>query len=247
MKNILALIKNKQITYSQSALFEFMRDKSIHPLKRLAFVPCSAPFILGFTDLCKYALRQEPTNSKIQSILNQHTYEDGEHWQWFIEDMESLGFNPQLQMNDALNFLWHEETKISRLVTYRLYRYIAESNSIEKLIILEAIEGVADIFLSSTKEVTDELQLTTNKEYKYFGGLHVAAEQSHEAHSHNVHEYIHNLSLEAVSEARGIELVEIVFDLFEQWNQGLLTYAQTYQGIQPLKRQVNSSRFLRAV
>lgn len=236
MKNILALIKTKQLIYAQSSLFEFTKDQRIPPLERLAFVPCSASFILGFTDLCKYAFRQEPANSKVQAILNQHTYEDGDHWKWFIEDMESLGFNSQLQMNDALNFLWHEETKISRLVTYKLYQYVAQSSPIEKLVILESIESIADVFLSSTKKVTDELRLITNKEYKYFGGLHVEAEQEHEAHSDDIHEYIQNIQLDNRTKENCIDLVEKVFKLFEQWNQGLLDYALAYQENQLLER-----------
>jgi hypothetical protein len=247
MKDILALIKEKQKFYARSPLFCFMQDRTIHPLKRLAFVPCSAPFILGFTDLCKYGFCQEPTNNKIQSILNQHAHEDGNHWKWFIEDMESLGFNCQLAMNDALNFLWHEETKISRLVTYELYKYIAEGTEIEKLIILESIEGVADIFLSSTKKVTDELQLITNKEYKYFGGLHVAAEQEHEAHSDDMHEYIQTLCITAENRQHSVYLVEKVFELFDRWNQGLLTYAKAYAQHQPLERQLEYRQVLKAV
>ncbi|PSB11315.1 hypothetical protein C7B62_05840 [Pleurocapsa sp. CCALA 161] len=243
MKSILALIESKQKVYAQSPLFHFMKDQSINPLKRLAFVPCSAPFILGFTDLCKYAFYQEHTNSKIQSILNQHAYEDANHWQWFLEDMESLGFNCQLEMNDALFFLWHEETKASRLVTYELYKYIAESTEIEKLVILESLEGLADIFLSFTKKVTEELQLTTNKEYKYFGGLHVAAEQDHEAHSDDMHEYIQNIYIPEENKQHSIKLVEKVFELFTQWNQGLLTYAQA----QSLECQLEYSQMLKAV
>lgn len=242
MKNILALIESKQKVYAQSPLFHFMKDKSINPLKRLAFVPCSAPFILGFTDLCKYAFCQEPTSSKVQLILNQHAYEDANHWQWFLEDMESLGFNYQLEMNDALFFLWHEETKTSRLVTYELYKYIAESTEIEKLIILESIEGVANIFLSSTKQVTDELQLTTDKKYKYFGGLHVEAEQDHEAHSDSIHEYIQNICIAEENRQYSIDLVEKVFELFTQWNQGLLTYAQA----QSLECQLEYRQVLKA-
>lgn len=247
MRSILALIEEKKAIYSMSPLFDFMDDKSIHPLKRLAFVPCSTPFILGFTDLCKYALRQEPTSNRVQSILNQHTYEDGDHWKWFIEDLKTLGFNRQLELNDALNFLWHEETKISRLITYKLYKYIVESTALEKLIILETIEGVADIFLSATKKVTDELQLITQQEYKYFGGLHVEAEHDHEAHSDETHEYIQNIVIEDDQRQNCIALVETVFELFDQWNQELLTYAQAHQEAPSVAIQSGFGRLLKAV
>lgn len=102
MKNILALIEEKQQVYAQLPFFQFLQDESIEPIQRLAFAPCAAPFIMSFSDLCKYALRQEPTNDKIQAILNQHTYEDDFHWQWFLEDLEKFGLNASLQLNDSL-------------------------------------------------------------------------------------------------------------------------------------------------
>lgn len=247
MKSILALIESKQKVYAQSPLFEFMQDQSIHPLKRLAFVPCSAPFILGFTDLCKYAFYRESRNSKIQLILNQHAYEDANHWQWFLEDMESFGFNCRLEMNEALFFLWHDQTKTSRLLTYELYKYIVESTEIEKLVILESIESVADLFLSSTKKVTDELQLTTNKKYKYFGGLHVDAEQDHEAHSDNIYEYIQSIQIPEENKQSTIDLVEMIFELFTQWNLGLLTYAKACTTTQPLESLLKDRQILEAV
>ena len=234
MKNILNLIKEKQAVYSCSPFFDFLRNTTIPPEKRLAFVPSSAPFILGFADLCKYVLRQEPTNDRVQAILNQHTYEDGEHWLWFLEDVESLGFNYSLQLNDALEFLWSEETKVSRLLTYQLYQYIAQSDAVEKLVILETIEAIADVFLSTTKQVTDELEQITNREYKYFGNCHCHAESDHEAHSEDVHTFIENLQLSEQNEKRSIDLVHQIYKLFHQWNDELLVYAQSYPASQPL-------------
>ena len=237
MKNILNLIKENQAVYSQSPFFNFLRDTSINPAKRLAFVPSSAPFILGFADLCKYVLRQEPTNNKVQAILNQHTYEDGEHWLWFLEDVESLGFNYSLQLNDALEFLWSEETKVSRLLTYQLYQYIVQSDAVEKLVILETIEAIADVFLSTTKQVTEELELVTKREYKYFGNCHCHAESDHEAHSDDVHAFIENLELSAQNKERSVEMVHQIYELFHQWNHELLVYAQTYPVSQPIASQ----------
>jgi hypothetical protein len=234
MKNILALIVEKQQAYSQSPLFEFMQDEKIHPTKRLAFAPCSAPFIMSFADLCKYVLRQEPTNDKIQAILNRHTYEDDFHWQWFLEDLDSLGFNNSLQLNDSLKFLWGEETQASRLLTYQLYQYIAQSEPIERLVVLEAMEAASDVFMSFTKPVTNQLQLMTNQEYKYFGDRHFDAESSHHAHSDDVSQFIENIYISEKTREKSIDLIDKVFDLFSQWNHRLLTYAQNYQVTQKL-------------
>jgi hypothetical protein len=240
MKNILALIEEKQTVYAQLPFFQFMKDQTISPIERLAFAPCAAPFIMSFADLNKYALRQEPTKDKIQLILNQHTYEDDFHWQWFLEDMQKLGFNCSLEFNESLKLLWSEKTKNSRLLTYQLYEYIAQSEPIEKLIILEAIEATADIFLSLTRQITNELQLNTNQEYKYFGDCHVKQETSHNANSTDVNEFINNMYLSEASQRKGIELVNKVFTAFTQWTYELLAYAQSNHGLQTSTQQLDS-------
>lgn len=229
MKSILALIESKQKVYAQLPLFHFMKDQSINPLKRLAFAPCAASFIMSFADLNKYALRQEPTKDKIQLILNQHTYEDDFHWQWFLEDMQKLGFNCSLEFNESLSLLWSDQTKHSRLLTYQLYEYITQSEPIEKLIILEAIEATADIFLSLTRQITNELRLNTNQEYRYFGDCHLNQETSHSANDIDVNEFISNMYLSEASQLKAIELVNKVFAGFTQWTYELLVYAQGYQ------------------
>ena len=239
MKDILALISEKQQIYSQLPFFQFLQDESIHPIKRLAFAPCAAPFIIGFSDLCKYILRQEPTNDKIQAILNQHTYEDDFHWQWFLEDMEKFGFNCSLQFNDALRFLWSAETQTSRLLTYELYKYIAQSEPIEKLVILEAIEATSNVCVSITKQVIDKLELVTNQEYKYFGDCHFDAENNHNAYSVDVNKYIKNIHISEKNWQKNVDLIEKVFELFTQWTYSLLSYAQGYQVSQQLNLQLD--------
>lgn len=228
MKSILALIEEKQKVYAQLPFFQFMRDQSIKPEKRLAFAPCAASFIMSFADLNKYALRQEPTEDKIQLILNQHTYEDDFHWQWFLEDMQKLGFNCSLQFNESLSLLWSDQTKYSRLLVYQLYEYIAQSEPIEKLIILEAIEATSDVLVAATQKIMKKLSSTTGLEYKYFGDCHFNAENNHNAHSENIKEFIDNIYISEKAHKRNIYLVDNVFDLFTQWTNELLDFAEAY-------------------
>lgn len=238
MRSILALIDLKKHTYSQLPFFEFLRDETISPLKRLAFAPCAASFIMSFADLNKYILRQEPTEDIIQEILNQHTYEDDFHWQWFLEDMQKLGFNCALNLNNSLEFLWGQETKTSRLLTYELYQCIAQAEPIEKLIILKAIEATANVCLSLTQSIVDELQVINSQEYKYFGNHHLSLENTHNSHSHDVHQFIEDIYISDKTKQKSIDLVEKVFELFTQWTYGLLDYAQNYEISKPLELQL---------
>ncbi|MDJ0531812.1 MAG: hypothetical protein QNJ70_04815 [Xenococcaceae cyanobacterium MO_207.B15] len=245
MKDILALIKEKQQVYSQLPLFEFMQDQSIAPINRLSFAPCAAPFIMSFSDLCKYVLRQDPTNDPIQKIINLHTYEDDFHWQWFLADLEKLDFNYSIQLNHSLRFLWSDKTKTSRFITHELYKLIVESEPVEKLIIMEAIEATAEVLLSITKEITEELQLITNQEYQYFGSSHCDCEQDHNAHSNDVNKFIETIYISERTRQKSIYLVEKVFELFTQWTYSLLTYAQGYQVSQPLVLQLDREQNLK--
>jgi hypothetical protein len=61
-----------------------------------------------------------------------------------------------------------------------------------------------------------------------------------------MHEYIQTLCIPDESRQRSVYLVEKVFELFTQWNQGLLTYAQTYAQHQPLERQLEYRQPLKA-
>lgn len=242
MKDILALIEERQQTYSQLPFFQFLQDKSINPRKRLSFVPCAAPFIMGFSDLCKYVLRQEPTQDKIQEILNKHTYEDDFHWQWFLEDLEKLGFNGFSRLNNSLIFLWSEETKASRFLINELYKYIVDSDALGKLIIMEAMEATAEIFLFSTAQAANNLEIITDKQYKYFGSYHCESESDHNTRSNNVRKFIENIYIPEEDRQKKVELVEKVFQLFAQWNHELLIYAQNSQVSQPLDLQLQLNR-----
>lgn len=233
MREVFAFIAQKQEEFAQLPLFEFMRDRSYAPRQRFAFAPCAAPFIMGFADLNKYVLRQEPTQDKVQAILNQHTYEDDHHWQWFLEDLEKLEFNSKLKLNDSLRFIWSEETKHSRLLAYELYRYIAiQTEPLGKLVILEILEATSDAFFSVAIQIAQELKVITDKELRFFGDCHCDAENDHYAHTDDVKEFLNSIQLEEEVLTQQLELVEKVFELFSEWSYGMLAYAQAYQQVQ---------------
>ena len=233
MKDILALVAVKQFAYARSPLFEFMQNTDIHPVKRLAFAPCAAPFIMSFADLCRYTLRQEPTNDRIQMLLNQHTYEDDLHWQWFLEDLQELGFNHLIQLNDSLKFLWSQDTRCSRFLSNELYQNIVRANTLGKWTILEVMEAAADVFLTQTRKVTQEIEAVSDRKFKYFGNCHLNAENDHTAHSEDATKLIENMQLSDRDKRENAVLVDTIFNLFSQWNLSLLTYAKAYE-VSPL-------------
>ncbi len=234
MKEVLALINQKQQEFSHVPLMVYLQDKSISPQKRLAFAPCVAPFIMDFSDLNKYVLRQESNQNHIQQLINNHTYEDERHWRWFLEDLDKLGFNQKQDMNATLAFLWGEETKVARRVSHLLEQCIFEAEKLDiniKLAVSEAIEAAGVVMFSNTATVTQELKEITKQDYRYFGHFHLSFETGHLTGVDNIETVLESVQLSAQSRTKAFELVERVFAIFTELTQELLAFAQKSQAL----------------
>jgi thioredoxin reductase len=229
MRDIIAAIEKHKQEFARLPLFQYMRDKSIDPLQRLAFAPCAAPFVMSFGDINKNVLRDEPTTDNIQQIVNKHTYEDSHHWQWFLEDIEKLGFNRSLDLNNALRFLWSEETRISRQVAHELYRQSFQATPVRKLTVMQVAEATGnDIFAAST-QVIAELGSMTQNEYRYFGESHLIVDSEHTYKSSAVEQLIESIQLNDTERVECLEIVESVFAVFAEFTHELLAYAKAHK------------------
>ena len=233
MEEVLALIEKRKQEFAKSGLFEFMRDKSIDPRQRLAFAPCIAHFAMSFGEFNKYVFREEPTNDPIQEIVNKHSYEDDHHWLWFLEDLETLGINKSLKFSDSLKFLWNEETKASRWVTYQIFRYAFGSSPIIKLAILEVIEATGNVFLLTAAPISEELRTITKKQLLYLGGFHLAVETGHTTGAPEAERLIESIQLTIESRQEAFEVVENLFEAFTKLTDELLVFAKKHSFDQP--------------
>ncbi|MFQ4143049.1 hypothetical protein [Chlorogloeopsis sp. ULAP02] len=228
MKEVLELIESKKQEFAKLPFFQFLQDTSIEPRQRLAFAPCFSPFVMGFAELNRYVWREEPTNDPIQALINQHTYEDDSHWIWFLEDLQKLEFDMFLNLTDALRFLWSSEIQASRQTIYEIYRYTYKATPIDKLVVIEAIEAIADIFLSTTTQVTEELKIVTGKKFKYFGNHHFLIDSDHSMYSSDNLDMINNIQLSEESREYAFKLVDKSFNLFKDFVDFLLFQAQKF-------------------
>ncbi|MEL6776840.1 MAG: hypothetical protein AAFO06_06250 [Cyanobacteria bacterium J06597_16] len=224
MKEILAYIEQKKARYAELPFFDFLRDRTLPPQQRLAFAPCFSFFVMGFGELNKHAFRVEPTTDPIQSMINQHTYEDDSHWVWFLEDLEKLNVDYALSLSDALKFLWSQENSFSRWTTYRLYQLTFQAEPIQKLVVIEAIEATADIFLDLTAQIAEELQTSSQREYKYFGQHHFTIDANHTIHSDEAEHKVENVVVPEDFQQSAVELVDEVFALFAEFSDSLHRY-----------------------
>ncbi|MBE9115289.1 hypothetical protein IQ249_05180 [Lusitaniella coriacea LEGE 07157] len=229
MKEVLALIEEKKREFAQLQLFKFMQDKSIDPKQRLAFAPCAAPLVMGFSDLNKYVLRKEPATSKIEEIINLHTYEDDNHWEWFLEDLKTLGIDREMPFSDALRFMWSDETSKTRQVCTRLAALcIAHTDPVLKLVVIEAIEATGNVALFWTSEVAQELGKISKQRYRYFGRYHYLVETGHATGTDNMEEFIKSIRLTQDNREKAFDLVEKVFAIFTDAMQEMMAYSEKY-------------------
>lgn len=228
MKRVLALIEKKKQEFAQLPLFQFMQDKSIDPRQRLAWAACYAPIGMGFTDLSKYVFRKEPPDSKIQEIINNHTYEDETHYVWFLEDLEKLGFNQSQKFSDFLKFIWSKETEKTRQVVFQIGLCGFQADPFMALAVIETIEATGNVIFTNTTQVAQELQQITKQTYRYFGQHHLNRETGHAMGTNDVEQLLESMQLTEEQKTKAFELVEKVFEVVSESMNELLTYAENH-------------------
>lgn len=234
MKEVLALVEQRKQEFAKLPFFEFLQDTTIDPMQRLAWIPCIAPFAMEFCQFNRYDIRKEPTTDPIQAIINIHTYEEEDHWTWFLEDIEKLGLNKSMSFTDALRFIWSEETQKTRQICHQIALYTFQAEPVIVLVALEAVEATGNVGLALTTKVTQELKQTTNKNYRYFGQHHFHVENNHSNQTYKLQEFIAGIELTKSQKTKAFEIVEKVFELFTEAVNEMMEYAEKYPITQTL-------------
>ncbi len=227
MRAIVQAIDEKTEIYKALPLFDFLRDKSIDPAKRLAFAPSVAHYVITFGDLCKQVLREEPAKDKLQEIVNAQTYEEGEHWRWFISDLGKLGHDPQVKFSDALNFLWSDATAKSRMLSYQICRLALGADSLRKMVVVHVAEATANVTVKGVVEVGKEWTAQTGVKLAFFGGGHDEAEDDHTLWDEQILALLKDITLEPAAREELLNVVDQAFHYFTEFTNELLAMAQS--------------------
>lgn len=235
MKEVLALIEKKKQEFAQTPFIEFLKTKDVDPRQRLAWAPAFAPFAMSFKDFNKLVLRKESATDKLQRMINEHAYEDGHHWVWFLQDLKLMGYDYSVNFTDTLRFLWGEETQKVRSMAYNLFAMCAfEDDILMKLVIIESIEATGNVALFEIAQVAKELQQITKQQHPYFGQSHYAKETGHiQAKVDNVFHFLESIELTEAQREKAFMLVERVFNDFTESMNEMLTFAQKHPYEQP--------------
>lgn len=228
MREVLAAITERKRAFARLPFFAFLQDESLEPEQRLAFYPCMAHWIMSFGDLNKYFLRAEPAADEFQQRVNAFSHEDDDHWQLYLEDFQKLGFDKLYTGTDWLNFLWGEETRANRMLSYRIANLIMNAGSVERLAIIEAMEEAANVFFPLTVQLAEQIQERSGVELRYLGHFHSALEAGHTGAGD--HESLAQIELDEPTQRKTLASVDEVFALFSDWAEEVLRFAITQLG-----------------
>jgi hypothetical protein len=225
MKAVMRELAQAKRHYSKLPLFEFLRCESIAPRDRLAFLPCMAPFILAFSDLNRFVLRDEGSLDPHQKLVNEHTREDDHHWPWYLEDLARLGFDRASHVTQVLRSYMKDDARHNRMLMPRLAQILHGTTPVEKLVVVEAIEETGNVLFGLTSKIAARIQAGGGPELRYLGQFHFARETGHAMHGMD-HRVLEAIPLTDLERVRCLDLAFRVFDLFADWSSELLAYAK---------------------
>jgi hypothetical protein len=235
MNRVLEYIEQKRKELAKIPFLDFVRDTSIDPMHRLGFAPCLVPMSMGFADLMMYGLRDLSSKDKHQQILNAHTQVDDHHWQYFLRDLQIMGFDQIMPLTSAIQLVWGEHSAKMRQVIYTLMALVRHASPIMRLATLEAIEASADEGFSLFREVGNEVGKKLNQQLFFFGRPHQDEEDQHEAMAaESIRALISSHPWTPQEEKQAMEITDEVFKGFTAMGAAMLDYAQTARERGPL-------------
>lgn len=226
MQAVLDHIEARRQAYASLPLFDHLRDPGDDPAGALTFMRNAAHFVMSFADLNRFCFRDEIHTGGWQDDVNAHTYEDDHHWPWYLSDLKTLGLDDRLSFTDALQFLWADANRETRLLSYRLWALAENALPLERMVIIEAIEATGVVFFGGLVSVSRRVpEGRLARPLIYVADHHFAVEQGHAAGQASHDERLAQIALSDAERRRYIRLVDAVFDHFIAWSAELYVHA----------------------
>ena len=220
------LLEERKAHLSQSALCAYMADRKVEPYQRLSFIPAMIFFTMGFKDILA-ALRDNSDKSALQACVHQHCDEDAFHWQWYLEDLETIEQGRRLlrlTAAQAFTDVWSPANHATREADYHAI-HLAKTwgTPFYRMVMIEAMEATFACFNQPMYRLVGELGLAQH--LHYFGQVHQHAEAGHANNQHGSRQPAYVPSEDERTTA-GF-LVDQVFDafrrMFDCWHAARVT------------------------
>jgi hypothetical protein len=228
--DLFSRIRERQASFAKLPFFSFLRDATRTPQERLVFTPAAAPFIMAFGDFNKHILYRETASDPLQQVINVHSKEDESHYQLYLRDLDTLGYDVPVRFADTLQFLWAPERTHSRLTCYELAGMLAPLSLPLRLIVIESIESAGAAAFVVFSQLAEEYTAGTGQQLMFFGHHHKELETGHTIGADDVEERLRSVMLNANELELGARLIDRVFVLFTSMMEELHRYALENQG-----------------
>ncbi len=181
MEDVLNLIEVKSEQLSKNPFCQWiLNENHVSHEETFSFTPSMLYFILGFRDILTHLEYKNP-QTELEKMINQHCLEDKNHWQWYLQDLKTLGFGEASWGNDWVNLienLWCEDNKPTRDLVYLCIHLIKKHESpTASLVIIECLESTFGVFMSTLKKRFGNSSIY--KRLHFFGQIHQQQEMNH--------------------------------------------------------------------
>ncbi len=215
MKRVFDHIQDKSREFTQRPLFVYLKDESLSPRDRLQFIPHIAHFVMTFADLYHFFLTTDEPKDEYEVLANTHLSEEGSHWKWYLKDLTELDLDPSLRLTDTLRFIWGDSTINTRRLAYEICKMTAGMDSLEKLVMIQAIEATGRVGLEASVPTGNKVKLDNGRSLIYFGGHHLDTERQHTVEQDDVHSSLLRVALDDAKCQRLCAIVDDVFARFQ--------------------------------
>ena len=222
MKNILDRIELMKDKLVKGKLFVSLSNDSISPEIRLSFSPSMLYYLMGFKDVLS-ALSIENPKTEFDKMINAYCVEDAEHWRWYLQDLEKLGYNINSwgkNIPDFCNNVWSKETEINRKTIFALIKYANSTNDpLVKLTLIQIFEATGVLFIGYTRKAA--IAMGKDDDLLYFGRVHYEEEFGHTVQSNDLTNYIISEESRVIAMQAIEELENCYSKLFDMWCENI--------------------------
>lgn len=218
MNELSELINSERTKLSQNPLNMYLMKATVSFEEKISCIYRMTFFILGFKDLMLLMRYQSPA-SDLELILNQHSEEDSQHWQWFLTDLRHLSINNKFgkDVTQAFAQMWSQDDFPIRNMVYKMTHYVQQyHHPAFRLLIVMVLESGFATFTEVMHPVLKKAGLY--EKLDYFGKVHKDAESAHQIdtcfEAGNHLDELLNLCINHLSEAEYLEAKAMVKALF---------------------------------
>lgn len=211
MQQVLEHLRERQETFDRSSFVGFLRDARLSPQERLSFLTCLAPLMLGFADLHRAFMGEEPE-------LVVENPQDSAHWAVYLSDLQMLGLSTTSDLNGMLRLLWGAEGSFVRKMLFELIDVAANASPERTQGLMLALHAAGSVGLSALDQPARTFEARTGKELMGFRFLRTQLEAASSW-------MMAGPPLTPDSEKWALEAVDEVFNRLMDLSSHLLAYA----------------------